>query len=224
MEKYLSLLARCPLFLGLEPSDLTAILGCLGAQEASWGRGETIFAAGEAATQIGVVLEGSVQIERIDYYGNRSVLGMVGAGELFGESFACADVASLPIDAVAAVDCRVLLLDCRRLLHTCTNACDFHNRLIYNLMKILAAKNLAFHQKLEITAKRTTREKLLAYLLSEAARHQSERFTIPFDRQALADYLAVDRSGLSAEIGKLVKEGVLTTHKHEFVLQKQILS
>ena len=91
-------------------------------------------------------------------------------------------------------------------------------------MKILATKNLAFHQKLEITAKRTTREKLLAYLLSEAARHQSERFTIPFDRQALADYLAVDRSGLSAEIGKLVKEGVLTTHKHEFVLQKQILS
>ena len=85
-------------------------------------------------------------------------------------------------------------------------------------MKELAKKNIAFYQKIDVTSKRTTREKLLTYLAYQAKRAGSNRFTIPFDRQALADYLEVDRSGLSVEISKLKKEGVLDTHKNLFEL------
>jgi CRP-like cAMP-binding protein len=223
MKKYFEILRCCPLFLGFSEAELLAVSDCLGATVSSYERGETVFAAGEKAEQVGIVLHGAVRIERVDYYGARSVIGTVGAGELFGESFACAGVL-LPIDAVAATDTAILAVDCRRLLTSCTNACDFHRRLIYNLMQILAAKNLVFHRKLEITSKRTTREKLLAYLLSEAERQRNASFTIPFDRQTLADYLAVDRSGLSAEIGKLVKEGILETRKNEFTLLKNTMS
>lgn len=223
MKKYFEILRRCPLFLGFSEAELSAVSDCLGATVSSFLRGETVFAAGEKAEFVGIVLRGEVRIERVDYYGARTVIGTVGVGELFGESFACANVL-LPIDAVAATDAEILLVDCRRLLTSCSNACDFHRRLIYHLMQILAAKNLAFHRKLEITSKRTTREKLLAYLLSEAERQRNASFTIPFDRQTLADYLAVDRSGLSAEIGKLVKEGILETRKNEFTLLKETIS
>jgi CRP-like cAMP-binding protein len=74
------------------------------------------------------------------------------------------------------------------------------------------------HQKIDVTSKRTTREKLMAYLLSQAKHQGSNSFTIPFDRQALADYLEVDRSGLSVEISKLRKEGVLESEKNHFTL------
>ena len=95
----------------------------------------------------------------------------------------------------------------------------FHNQLIFNLLKVVAAKNLAFHQKIEITSKRTTRDKLLTYLQIQAEAAGSSRFTITYDRQELADYLEVDRSGLSVEISRLRKEGVIDCHKNNFTLK-----
>ena len=169
---------------------------------------------------IGVVLHGSVQISRTDYFGNRSILATVETAELFGESFACAEVAAIPICAEAQTDTTVLLLEFQKLADTNAPFCGLHGKLIFNLLKITASKNLLLHQKLEITAKRTTKEKLMAYLLLQAKKADSRCFTVPFDRQALADYLEVDRSGLSVEIGKLRRAGVLKCSKNRFELLK----
>ena len=111
-----------------------------------------------------------------------------------------------------------MLIDCRRITTSCSNACGFHNQMIHNLLRVVANKNLIFHQKIEITSRRSTREKLMAYLLHQEKLHGSSEFTIPYDRQALADYLEVDRSGLSTEIGKLKKQGILSCEKNRFTL------
>ena len=148
-----------------------------------------------------------MRITRTDYYGNRSIVAAVKAPHVFGETFACAEVETLPVDVIAAEDSEILMVDIHRVMGTCCHACAFHNRIIYNLMRQTAAKNLMFHRKLEITSKRTTRDKLMTYLLLSAKERGSNSFTIPYDRQELADYLAVDRSGLSAEISKLRREG-----------------
>ena len=122
------------------------------------------------------------------------------------------------VSVVASEPCQVLLIDCQRILRSCANACSFHQQMIFNLMRELATKNIMFHLKVEITSKRSTREKLLAYLMQQAKQAGDSRFDIPFDRQELADYLEVDRSGLSAEIGRLRREGVLTCRKNHFEL------
>ena len=109
-----------------------------------------------------------------------------------------------------------MLIDRDRIMRTCHKGCGFHSRLIFNLMKDLATKTLMFHQKIEVTSKRTTREKLMTYLMLQAKKAGSNSFTVPFDRQALADYLEVDRSGLSAEISRLRKENIIKSHKNYF--------
>ena len=173
---------------------------------------------GEPAKNIGILLSGSAQIVQVDYFGNRSIMAGLEPSELFGESFACAGVEAIPVDVVANEDSEVMFMDCHRLTHSCSNACPFHQQMIYNLMKVVAIKNLIFHQKIQITSKRTTREKLMAYLLLQAKKNNSSSFHIPYDRQALADYLEVDRSGLSAEISKLTKEGILVSQRNHFEL------
>ena len=145
-------------------------------------------------------------------------MGRLEPGDLFGESFAFAGVDTLPVNVMAATPCDILLIDSSRIISPCSNACSFHTSLIFNLLQIMARKNLGFHQKIEITSKRTTREKLMTYLLEQAKIHQSNSFEIPFDRQTLADYLEVDRSGLSAEISKLRKERILECHRCKFTL------
>lgn len=216
--KFLPMLQKCPLFQGVDPSELPALLSCLGAKTVTADRRQTVLREGEPARFVGVVLEGSVQIQQEDYFGNRSILGLAGPGELFGESFACAGSQSLPVSVVAAQDSTLLLVDCQRVISPCEKACGFHRSILSNLMQVMARKNLAFHQKLQITSRRTTREKLMAYLNLQAKLQGGPSFSVPFDRQELADYLGVDRSGLSAEISRLRSEGVLECQKNRFIL------
>lgn len=221
MKQYLAILQKCGLFAGIDGEQLLTMISCLGGMVRGYEKNQLILAEGDAANRIGVVLSGAVQIVRGDYYGNRSILTELQPSQMFGESFACADVSEIPVDVVATENSEVLLIDARRILHMCSSACGFHNRLIYNLMKLVATKNLLFHQKLEIISKRSTREKLLSYLMLQAKQQGSNSFTVLFDRQELADYLEVDRSGLSAEISKLRKEGVLECQKSRFTLLKE---
>lgn len=222
MKKYIEVLRKCPLFDQIEDENLTALLDCLGARVKSCGKRETLMAEGSPAKYIGVLLSGSAQIVRSDYFGNRSIVSGIEVSELFGEAFACAEVEAIPVDIIANEACEVMFIDCHRIMYSCSSACSFHQQMIFNLMKAVATKNLLFHQKIEVTSKRTTREKLLAYLTIQAKKAGSSSFDIPFDRQELADYLEVDRSGLSVEISKLGKEGLVKSSRKHFEINSMV--
>ena len=183
MKEFYAVLQNCPLFAGVQPEELEAMLGCLNARKLETGKEQFVFHEGEPADFVGVVLSGAVRVVRTDFYGNQSILGQVEPGGVFGEAFSCAGAQALPVSVVADEDSTILLLDSRRIGTCCSNACDFHNRVIYNLLRLVATKNLVLHQKIQITSKRTTREKLMAYLLLQAKRHNSNSFEIPYDRQ-----------------------------------------
>ena len=218
MKKFLDILARCSLFENIAPSEMTAMLGCLGAKRTEYVKNEPVFLEGEKADKVGVVLSGSVQIIKEDFFGNRSIVASLGPSQLFGETFACANIERLPVTVVAAEKSEIMLVDCRRIAMTCSNGCAFHSRMVLNLLRGVAEKNLMFNQKIEILSRRTTREKLMTYLLDQAKKNRSKEFVIPFDRQALADYLGVERSALSAEISKMRADGILEANKSRFRL------
>lgn len=220
MKEYQEILDRCPLFDGIRTDELRSMLTCIGGTIRKVSKGNVIFSEGDAATHVGMVLEGAVRLVREDFYGNRSIVAHIGPSELFGESYACAGIPSLPISVVADAESTVLLMDCRRITTTCSSACAFHSRIIYNLLRLVAEKNLMFDQKIQVTSQRGTREKLLAFLMNQAKLNNASTFTIPYDRQALADYLEVERSGLSVVISKLRQEGILESEKNYFRLLK----
>lgn len=216
MKKYIEKIKKCPLFEGIDESSLSSLFGCLRARVVEFDKRYTIFSEGSRAGLIGILLSGRAQMERTDLYGNRSILSEFTPPSLFAEAFACAELAEIPVDIIATEPSEVMLIEASHVLHTCTTACPHHQRLIYNLMKDIATKNLALHRKIEATSKRTTREKLLSYLTVTAKSLGRTSFDIPFDRQGLADYLEVDRSGLSVEISKLQREGVIRANKNHF--------
>ncbi len=218
MKNYLDVLKTVKLFKGIEESDLQPLLSCLRAKSIHYEKGQTVFSSGESIERFGIVLSGQVQVVQDDYYGNRSILGKVDIGNLFGESFACAEIKTLPVSVITTAESELLFIDCHRLAVPCAKACGFHGRLIQNMLNIVSMKNIALTQKIEFTSKRSTREKLLAYLSAEATRAGCSHFCIPFNRQELADYLSVERSAMSAELSKLRDDGVLSYRKNQFEL------
>ncbi len=218
MKEYFGILKECPLFFGVEESQLQAMLQCLGARKITADKEQTIFREGEPADFVGVVLQGAVRVVRTDFYGNQTIVGQVEPGELFGEAFSCAGVERLPVTVTAALPSQVLLMDLRRVLTVCSKACLFHSRIVSNLVQVLAHKNLQLNRRLDVASRRSTRDKLMAYLQAQAKACGSAAFTIPFDRQALADYLGVERSAMSAELSRMQKSGLLETRKNYFRL------
>lgn len=220
MRKFFHILSRCPLFAGISSAELEAMLGCLSGKMIAVSKGNPVFLEGDPAELVGVVLSGVVQVVQDDYYGTRSVLSVIQPGESFGEVFSCAGLDNMPVSVIAVKDSEVLLLDCRRVLTVCSHSCHFHTLLIQNLLKGIAQKNLAFTQKIRYMSRKTTKEKLMSYLLDQAKQQGNAEFVIPCDRQALADYLGVERTAMSAEISKLKKAGLIDTKGSWFCLKQ----
>ena len=164
------------------------------------------------------MLSGSTLVIQEDFWGHRNILSKCNTGDFFGEPYAATPGAILNISVVAEEDCEILLLNVKRLLTACPTACDHHQKLIRNLVSVLANKILLFNDKITHVSKRTTREKLLSYLSAESIRQSSLSFDIPFDRQQLADFLCVERAAMSVELSKLQKEGLLVTKRNHFEL------
>ena len=219
MVKYSDVLTASGLFTDVEANDIQVMLGCLSPQVRFYKKGCFILTAGQQTDSLALVLEGCVHILQEDFWGNRNILSAIGAAGVFAESFA-ATGRPLNVSALAAADTTVMFLNLRRVLTTCSSACTHQRRIIENLLAKLAEKNHHLSEKLSHMSKRSTREKLLSYLSAEAARQGSNIFEIPFNRQQLADYLSVERSALSTELGKLKKEGLLDFHRSSFKIIK----
>ncbi|NMB32910.1 MAG: Crp/Fnr family transcriptional regulator [Clostridium sp.] len=218
MKKHLNILKSVELFKGIDESNILPLLSCLSGRLFAYGRNQPVLSDSESIHSFGIVLSGQLQIVQEDYYGNRAIISKVGVGQLFGESFACSKIKPLTVNVVATIESQILFIDSRKLAAPCEKACSFHRCLIQNMLNIIAKKNISLTQKIEFISKRTTRERLLSYLLHESKKAGANCFSIPFDRQELADYLFVDRSAMSAVLSKLRDEGVLNFNKNRFEL------
>ena len=214
-------LTSTPLFCGMSPQEVEQMLSCLAAVTRTYHKGETVFRAGECVCTAGLVLRGSVTVESDDFWGNRSILSRAAPGDLFGEAYACLPEQPLLVSVVAAENCEILLLDVARALHVCSNACAHHSRIVQNLLALCAEKNLQLSQRMLHTAPKTIRARLLSYFGELSQRAGSSHFSLPYDRQALADYLNVDRSAMCAELSKMKADGLIDYTKSTVTLHPE---
>ena len=218
MKKYIPVLKRTKLFSGVGEEDIASLLSCLGARKKEYKKGEYILREGEHISDVFILVEGKIHIQKDDYWGNRSILSVISVGEMFGEGYAAPESGALLNDVIAVEDSSVIFFDVKRILTTCSSACRFHNMIVQNMFFAISDKNRKLVQKLGHMSGRTTRAKLISYLSEEAKRQGSSAFTVPFNRQQLADYLCVDRSAMSNELCKMRDEGMIRFEKSRFEL------
>lgn len=218
MEQYLFILRNSPFFQGMTEEEILSVLHCVSAVVQRKKKDEYILRVGDSTESMGLVLRGSVLVLQEDLWGHRNIIHRIGPGEYFAEPFAATAGSVLNVSVVADEDSEIMLLNMERFLRTCPHACAHHGRMVRNLVSVMARRVLDLNEKLTHMAKRSTREKLLSYLSAESMRQGKLSFTIPYDRQQLADYLSVERAAMSVELSKLQKEGLLKTNRNHFEL------
>ena len=198
---------------------LNQLLNCCDAKTARYPKDAFVWLAGEPALHIGIVKTGQVNIIREDVLGNRHIIGQIGPGQVFGETFACAGLTAYPVSVQMTEPAEIMLLVLQKVIHQCPAGCGFHAQLIQNLMQILAEKNLLLNQKISLLSYKHTRQKIAALLLFHLKSGTDTTVTLPFSREEMADYFGLNRSALSRELSKMRTDGLLSYHKNQFVLE-----
>lgn len=206
-----------PLFNDITEAELSHMesKGCMRKQ--LFKKNTTIFRTGNVVHEIGIVLSGSVNIENIDWWGTKSILNNIGIGGIFAESYAlCRE--PLMVDAIAVEDSNILLVNLNTIMHHSGANYSWYPKFMHNLLIMSTRKNLSLSNRIFCTSSKTVRGRLLTYLSNESVKNNSTAFEIPFNRQQMADYLNLDRSALSKELGKMRDEGIIEFHKNRFHL------
>jgi len=205
-----------PLFKGVNQNSINVIMNCFKSVEKEYKKGTYIWHAGDKAEYVGIVIKGQVNIVKDDISGDRVIINTVYNPMIFGESYAIAKISEYPVSVQAAVDSKIILIDIEKLITPCSVGCSFHNKIIKNLVEIIAKKNIKLNNRIECITKKTIKQKLVFYLVDEMKMSENDEIKIPFNRNELSDYLNVNRSALSRVLSKLEEDGILIFNKNKF--------
>ncbi len=205
-----------PLFAGIRAEDRRTMLNCIGYSIRTYPGGSVVALEDEAIRYVGILLSGTVDMVKEDLWGNRTTILRLHRSDLFGETFACGENDLSLVTFIAPEETCILFLPFQKVMHTCSRSCVFHQQLVENMVRVIAAKNQEFLRKVEVVTKRTLREKILTYLSLQAQLQGSRYFTLPLNRAELADYLCADRSALSRELSLMRSEGLIDFDRNLF--------
>ena len=210
------------IFRGMTENEIVDALKGLNAITKGYEKGATILCAGSTTGSMGLVIDGSVTIENNDIWGNRTILGYVGKNDFFAETYGLLSHEPMLVDVVANEDCKIVFLSIS-ILRTGTLKNEvWASKIVRNLLMISMQKNLALSGRSFHISHKTVRGRVMSYLNSESIRKGKMAFNIPFNRQQMADYLNLDRTALSKELGRMKREGLIDFNKSHFQIKKKM--
>ncbi|WP_165172520.1 MULTISPECIES: Crp/Fnr family transcriptional regulator [unclassified Adlercreutzia] len=211
-------LARLPLFEGIPAEKLKQVLICLKAQQRCYAKDETIFHSGDNRRTAGVLARGCAANVWVDREGNRSIISEYAPGSIIAGDALTSGVAIAPLDVVATRDCVVVSFSMDVRVTGCERCRHYADIVQENATKAIMQMNEQMARRICVLSERSVRGKITSFLAEQAEKAGSRSFTIDFDRQQLADYLFVERTALSRELGKMRREGLIACERNEFTL------
>ena len=207
-----------PLFAGIKEEEIQPMLHCLGGLVKTYKKGAYVALAREEIKYVGIVLSGNIHMIHEDIWGANSILAVIHAGGLFGETFACGTDLNSSVTFQAAEDTKALIIPFHKVLHSCAQNCPFHHRLIENMTIMLADKNAQLMRKLQVTSQKVLRKKIMIYFSFQVQESHSKTFTLSLNRQELADFICADRTALARELTRMKKDGLIDFQRNTFTM------
>lgn len=210
--RWLETITKCALFEGIATEELLGVLQCMNLNINEYKKGDYLTSAGRDFTQIGVILSGTVALTKETASGNRVIIVLLGAGEMFGEMAAYAGKKAWPMTVIAQTNCTVMFFSQDKIIGCCERVCPSHKKLIMNMLKIVSNRALMLNKKVEYLSIKSLRGKISTYLLEEYHKTGKNTFQLDLNRNELADFINVSRPSLSRELCKMRDEGIIDFH------------
>ncbi|MCL2399410.1 MAG: Crp/Fnr family transcriptional regulator [Defluviitaleaceae bacterium] len=217
-ENYIKDLTQTDLFSNITLNELTNLLKCIYAGCANYRKDDFIIEKGNTVSAFGVMLSGQSRSIKWDLSGRLIILTFIEKGSVIGAMVAAKAEHISPVSVQATEDSVVMLIPFNRIITRCKNNCPQHEQLLRNYISVVAEKGLELYERIDCLLEPTVRDKILTYLSRISREQHSQTFTIPINRNAMAEYLNIERSALSRELSSMKKDGLIDYHKSCFRL------
>ena len=218
MKEYIEELTQTKLFSGIEPKDIAGLLDCLRARCVQYAKDEMIVEDGSCVSEFGVMLSGHGRSIKWDASDKVIIITLLQKGSEIGAMLAAMPDTKSSVAVQAQDDVSALFIGYEHLIARCKRACPRHETLLRNYIGVVAEKGLVLHERISCLLKPTVREKILTYLLRVSREQQSRTFSIPLNRNAMAEYLNIERTALSRELSYMKRDGLIDYHRYCFKL------
>jgi len=208
------------LFSGICSEEIPDLLDCIEAKYVNYKKDKLIIEEGSITSNFGIILSGKARSIKWDKTGRLIIITLIEKGGVIGVIIAAAEDQCSPVSVQATEDSLVMLIPFSKIISRCDKNCQKHEKLLKNYIKSVAEKGLELHERINCLLEPTVRKKILTYLSRISKEKANLTFTIPINRNAMAEYLNVERSALSRELSKMQKDGVLEYHGNSFKLIK----
>ncbi len=204
------------MFNQIDEVDVKKMLSAFDAKKVSYKKGRTILSNMGNISQIGIILNGSANITKFDYNGNRIIIEKLEKNYVFGELFS--SNINNDLSVITNEDCEILFIDYNTIMEKSIKGNGCYGLFVNNMFQILSSKIAELNNRVEVLTKRSIREKILKYFKTLSQNNLSNTFHLPFSYTDLADYLAIDRCAMMRELKSLKEEGFIKADKKKITL------
>ena len=215
-DQLIEVLMRNALFKGIDAVEIRTMLNCLNPRRVQYDKNENVANSGDPFNGLGIVIDGEIVVSKENAAGNRMILTVLRKGDMFGEMISFSDKKIWPVTVYAQSDSEVLFMSPERVITQCDKLCQSHQLLIRNILQIMSKKALLLSRKVDYLSIRSLRGKLCVYLLEQWKTQGTTIFTLPMNRDELADFFNVARPSISREFSKMKAENLIDFHKASF--------
>lgn len=205
------------LFKNISPEEQKTMLYCFKTTTKTYYPGESICFFDDNDQGIGIIEEGNASVIHSLPNGSQTILEQLKPGDIFGQLFYFHG-SKENIWVEANSNCTVMYFDYEHITKRCSKACLHHSQLVHNVLEMISTKTQSICEHLAVLSQRTIRERLMSYFEILSSQSGSDTFELPFNMTALADYLSVDRSAMSRELGKMRDDGLLRIERKKITL------
>lgn len=216
LEKYKEILEKVQLFQGITWEELKRLLGCLECSVKKYRKDEYIVLEGEELYSTGIILSGSAEIIKENLSGGKAILSFLDTSDIFGEVIVCTQNKKSLVSILSKSEVDVMYINFHKIVDKCSANCGYHTKLISNMLKIIAEKNLMLNKKMDYILIKSMREKLSTFIFNKYKETKSYSFNIGINRNMMADYLNVSRASMCRELSNMKKEGIIDYYKDSF--------
>ena len=218
MTDYIDDLPYMNLFSGISPEDLPNLLSCLHARCEHYKKDDLIIEEGSHVFEFGIMLSGHGRSIKWDASGRVILITLLKKGSEIGVILAASIDHKSPVSVQAQDDVSVLMIPYDRVLARCAQGCSCHETLLRNYINIVAEKGLVLHERIDCLLRPTARGKIIAFLERLSRDQHNREVTAPFNRNAMSEYLDIERSALSRELSNMKMDGLIEYHRENFKL------
>ena len=214
MEEIIKKLEKNELFNNVDKTKMLKILGNLKYSIVSYKKGEVIFQEEEICSAIGLIIDGTINIERIYPNGKSIVMSKFKDGDVFGEALLFSKVNKYPATVIALSDCKVLYLTKNEII----KLFSVENKLMENFMMLLSEKIIILNNKIRSISLKSVRQKVVDYILCEYMNEKNEEIKLKYSKEEIANDIGIPRPSLSREVIKLRDEGLINFSRNKITI------